>query len=168
MDRRVRLATPFEVEVLAAVHAQCFADPDVAGPAWSARAIADLMALPGVAALIALDGDPSPGMPLGMALIRTVVDEAEILTIGVTPDARGRGVGADLVRACAQAAAGAGALALYLEVAETNTAARHLYAATGFEPVGRRANYYHLGGQSVAAMLLRSTLDVPQDTTGRP
>ncbi|MDE1148999.1 MAG: GNAT family N-acetyltransferase [Azospirillaceae bacterium] len=160
MTPRIRPATPFEVEVLAAVHALCFADPNLAGPAWSAQAIADLMALSGVAALIALAGDEpdGEGRPLGMALIRTVVDEAEILTIGTLPAARGQGVGAALVAACAAASAQAGAEALYLEVAETNTPARRLYAATGFEPVGRRANYYHLGGQPVAALLLRRTL----------
>ncbi|MDG3440331.1 GNAT family N-acetyltransferase [Nitrospirillum amazonense] len=148
---RIRPALAVEAEVLATVHALCFADPDVAGSAWSAQAIADLMGLPGVAALIAQDEQE----PLGMALIRTVVDEAEILTIGVTPQARGRGLGAALTRACVDAAATAGAAALYLEVAETNAPARRLYAATGFEPVGRRANYYHLGGQPVAALLLR-------------
>ncbi|MEC4592748.1 GNAT family N-acetyltransferase [Nitrospirillum amazonense] len=147
----IRPAPAVEAEVLAAVHALCFADPDVAGPAWSAQAIADLMGLPGVAALIAQDEQE----PLGMALIRTVVDEAEILTIGVTPTARGRGLGTALTQACVDTAATAGAAALYLEVAETNAPARRLYAATGFEPVGRRANYYHLGGQSVAALLLR-------------
>ncbi|EGX99827.1 ribosomal-protein-alanine acetyltransferase [Nitrospirillum viridazoti Y2] len=140
--------------MLAAVHALCFADPDVAGPAWSAQAIADLMGLPGVAALIAQDEQE----PLGMALIRTVVDEAEILTIGVTPTARGRGLGTALTQACVDTAATAGAAALYLEVAETNAPARRLYAATGFEPVGRRANYYHLGGQPVAALLLRRAM----------
>ncbi|MEA1677597.1 GNAT family N-acetyltransferase [Nitrospirillum sp. BR 11163] len=152
---RIRPALAVEVEVLAAVHALCFADPEVAGPAWSAQAIADLMNLPGVAALIAQDEHE----PLGMALIRTVVDEAEILTIGVTPAARERGLGAALTQACADTAAADGAAALYLEVAETNTPARRLYAATGFEPVGRRANYYHLGGQPVAALLLRRALD---------
>ncbi|WP_044564238.1 GNAT family N-acetyltransferase [Azospirillum sp. B4] len=151
----VRPALAAEVQVLAAVHALCFADADVAGPPWSAEAISSLLTLPGVAALIAQEDD----QPLGMALIRTVVDEAEILTVGVTLVARGRGVGGALVSACAQAAAAAGAAALYLEVAETNTAARCLYAATGFEPIGRRANYYHLAGQAVAAMLLRRTLD---------
>ncbi|MDZ5646804.1 GNAT family N-acetyltransferase [Nitrospirillum sp. BR 11828] len=156
----VRPALAAEVEVLGAVHALCFADATVAGPAWSAQAIADLLSLPGVAALMILDGDQPPGLPLGMALIRTVVDEAEILTIGVIPDARGRGLGVALVQACVNMAASAGAAALYLEVAETNTPARRLYAATGFEPVGRRANYYHLAGQSVAAMLLRRAVGV--------
>ncbi|TWB47188.1 GNAT family N-acetyltransferase [Nitrospirillum viridazoti] len=151
---RIRPALAVEAEVLAAVHALCFADPDVAGPAWSAQAIADLMGLPGVAALIAQDEQE----PLGMALIRTVVDEAEILTIGVTPTARGRGLGTALTQACVDTAATAGAAALYLEVAETNAPARRLYAATGFEPVGRRANYYHLGGQPVAALLLRRAM----------
>ncbi|TWB22469.1 ribosomal-protein-alanine N-acetyltransferase [Nitrospirillum amazonense] len=151
----IRPASAVEAEVLAAVHALCFADPDVAGPPWSAQAIADLMGLPGVAALIAQDEQE----PLGMALIRTVVDEAEILTIGVTPTARGRGLGTALTQACVDTAATAGAAALYLEVAETNAPARRLYAATGFEPVGRRANYYHLGGQPVAALLLRRVVD---------
>jgi len=49
----------------------------------------------------------------------------------------------------------AGARRVFLEVAEDNWAARRLYAALGFAPVGRRRNYYRRGQDFVAALTMR-------------
>jgi ribosomal-protein-alanine N-acetyltransferase len=54
-----------------------------------------------------------------------------------------------LLAAALQAAAEAGAARLLLEVAEANPAARSLYAAAGFAPVGRRPRYYPDGGDAL-------------------
>jgi ribosomal-protein-alanine N-acetyltransferase len=51
-----------------------------------------------------------------------------------------------------------GARALFLEVADDNTAARRLYAARGFVQVGRRANYYRRAAGLVDALVLRLLL----------
>ena len=59
-----------------------------------------------------------------------------------------------LVHATGMAAA-AGVSRLFLEVAEDNWAARRLYAALGFAPVGRRRNYYRRGQSMVAALTMR-------------
>lgn len=112
---------------LAALHAEAFAAP------WSADTFAGLLAQPGVLAV---------NEPDGFILIRTVVDEAEILTLAVAPSARRHGLGRRLVEAAAVAAVQAGATRLFLEVADDNTAARGLYERTGFIPIGRRKAYY--------------------------
>jgi ribosomal-protein-alanine N-acetyltransferase len=52
-------------------------------------------------------------------------------------------------------AAAQGAVAMFLEVAVTNTAARALYAAHGFTEAGLRRRYYSDGTD---ALVLRSTL----------
>lgn len=131
------MSTPDE---LAALHASAFAAP------WDAKAFADLLGQPGVFADVAADG---------FILIRAVADEAEILTLAVRPEARRRGVGARLVEAGADRAAGMGARRLFLEVAEDNAAARGLYARCGFAETGRRKGYYPAedGGRTDALIL---------------
>ena len=133
--------TPAE---LAAVHATAFDRP------WGVAAFAALIGQPGVMAL----GDAD-----GFILIRAVLDEAEILTLAVRPEARRRGYGRALVEAAAAQARSDGIERLYLEVAEDNTAALALYRATGFAEVGRRPGYYaRSDGPDVAALLLARKL----------
>lgn len=139
--------TTVDPVALAALHATGFER------GWSAAALADLLDQPGVMVMTAPDG---------FILIRVVADEAEILTLAVHPQARGRGQGARLTRQAAAAAAAAGARRLFLEVAEDNTAARALYRRTGFESVGRRPRYYaRAGAAPVDALLLSLNLPAP-------
>ncbi|WP_428151224.1 ribosomal protein S18-alanine N-acetyltransferase [Brevundimonas sp.] len=125
---------------LADLHAKAFDTP------WSASAFADLLDQAGVA----LEGGSD-----GFILIRTVADEAEILTLAVRPSARKQGLGARLVRAATDRAAASGATRMFLEVAEDNVPARALYGALGFEAAGRRPRYYpRTEGPAVDALLL--------------
>lgn len=125
---------------LAALHAEAFDAP------WDAAAFADLMGQIGVA----LDGNDD-----GFILVRTVADEAEILTLAVRPGARRRGIGARLVETAARRAATSGATRVFLEVAEDNVPARGLYGRLGFEAAGRRPRYYpRADGSAVAALIL--------------
>jgi ribosomal-protein-alanine N-acetyltransferase len=112
---------------LADLHAAAFPAP------WDAAAFEALLDQSGVLAIEA---------PGGFILIRTVADEAEILTLAVDPVARRRGLGARLVRDGAAAAAAGGAARLFLEVADDNTAALAVYARAGFLEAGRRPGYY--------------------------
>lgn len=114
-------------EALAALHAEAFDAP------WSPGAFADLIGQPGV--VLEAEGD-------GFILIRTVADEAEILTLAVRPSARRQGLGARLVRAASDRASAKGTTRLFLEVAEDNAPARALYRSLGFQAAGRRPRYY--------------------------
>ncbi|MBL6854174.1 MAG: GNAT family N-acetyltransferase [Alphaproteobacteria bacterium] len=129
---------------LAALHAACFAD------AWDARALADLLAIPGTFAISSDDG---------FILARATADEAEILTLAVTPTARRHGLGRALVTEAASQAQQSGAAAMFLEVALDNAAARALYTSLGFAEAGRRKGYYARPGSSPEdALILRSNL----------
>jgi len=143
----IRPATTFEAEVMAAMQRLCFPEEP-----WSAEFVGTLMGQPGTFALLAVRGDSEPA---GFVLARAVADDAEILTIGVLPGERGGGLGRRLVDEAAEGARRLGATALFLEVAEDNTAARALYAAAGFAPVGRRPGYYKRPDGRVAALVLR-------------
>lgn len=125
---------------LAALHVQAFAAP------WSEVEFADLLQQAGVFAVEEADG---------FILIRVVLDEAEILTLAVRPQARRIGLGGRLVGRGAVRAAQAGAVRLFLEVAEDNVAARALYERAGFAQIGRRKAYYAApdGGRTDALVL---------------
>lgn len=125
-------------DVLAEIHADCFNKP------WSATEFAGLLAQTAVRGLIGrIDGDPA-----GMALLRTVADEAEILTIGVRPECRAQGVGQALLDALEQEAAGRGVGRVFLEVSDSNTPARHLYDQAGYSEIGLRRGYYADGSDA--------------------
>ncbi len=129
---------------LAVLHAACFSD------AWDARAIGKLLAAAGAFGFASASG---------FILVRAATDEAEILTLAVTPTARRNGLGIALVTGAANHAQLLGAAALFLEAAITNAAALALYKRLGFTEVGRRKGYYaSRGAKPQDAVVLRSNL----------
>jgi ribosomal protein S18 acetylase RimI-like enzyme len=101
----------------------------------------DLRDAPGRAAdsvvLVAVDGDTLVGTvtwcPAGSSHREVAgVDEGEFRSLGVDPQARGRGVGELLVRACLQRAGEEGYAAVALSSAEWMAAAHRLYVRLGF------------------------------------
>lgn len=89
--------------------------------------------------LIAATAD---GKLVGYAVCWTILDQAELGNIAVSPDVRRQGVGRMLVEAGLARARRRGANECFLEVRVSNLAAQALYAQCGFEPVGRRKRYY--------------------------
>jgi len=71
-----------------------------------------------------------------------VVDQGEVLNLGVLLAARRRGVGTALVRRLLDDFARRGVVSAFLEVRESNLPAQQLYESFGFTAVGRRARYY--------------------------
>ena len=136
---------------LAALHATAFPAP------WSAAVFVDLLAQPGVFAVVEADG---------FILMRAVLDAAEILTLAVRPQARGAGLGGRLVGRGAVRAAQAGATRIFLEVAEDNAAARALYDRAGFRQIGRRRGYYD--GGRIDALVLERDMAAPPDKAALP
>ncbi|WP_296643674.1 ribosomal protein S18-alanine N-acetyltransferase [Roseinatronobacter sp.] len=84
----------------------------------------------------------------GFALLRIVLDEAEILTFAVDPAAQGQGHGGVILANALRQANAGGAARVFLEVAADNAPARALYARAGFVQTGLRKGYY---AQSAAA-----------------
>ena len=77
-------------------------------------------------------------------------EEAEILNIAVDPDFRRRGVATTLLEAVRAQFSGS----LFLEVRESNVAARLLYERLGFEVAGRRPGYYNSPPEAALVMRL--------------
>ena len=80
--------------------------------------------------------------PAGFILSRRAADEAEILSVALAPEARGRGHSGALLDRHLQSLAQAGVRSVFLEVEEGNRAALALYRRRGFREVGRRQGYY--------------------------
>jgi len=78
----------------------------------------------------------------GFIVYRVVADTAEIITIGVAPSARRGGIATAMLEIAVRDAASRGAKKMFLEVACDNTAARQLYANSGFADIGIRPKYY--------------------------
>ena len=108
------------------------------GEAWTRSQCAGILPMPGVALVLARDGELRP---LGFALYRGVADEAELLLIAVHPTARRRGIGRRLLDDFVNAAQEDGASNVHLEVREGNPALA-MYRRAGFALAGRRRKYY--------------------------
>jgi ribosomal-protein-alanine N-acetyltransferase len=148
---RIGVCGPAFAPLLAQLHASSFDAP------WSEESLANLLASPGVLALLAQDD----GKPLGFILCRLAACEAEILTFAVPPALRRQGTGLALMQQAILELAQAGAERLFLEVGESNEAAISLYKKNGLSEVARRRNYY---GPGQDALLLSRPLEKNRDS----
>jgi ribosomal-protein-alanine N-acetyltransferase len=96
---------------------------------------------------------------IGFAISRIGADEAEILSIAIDTDQRGRGLSRNLLLTHLGHLAGRGVRRIFLEVEENNAAARRLYERCGFAVVGHRERYYQqANGEQLNALLMRRDL----------
>ena len=84
----------------------------------------------------------SGGRVLGYVGMMYVLDEGYIANVAVAPEARRQGVGSALIAELLHRADALQLAFVTLEVRASNAPAIALYAGFGFEPVGRRKNYY--------------------------
>ncbi len=78
----------------------------------------------------------------GFLVAKRIHAEWEIENIAVSGSARRRGLGTRLVGELIDLAKSRGGQAIFLEVRESNLAARMLYEKWAFEVAGRRKSYY--------------------------
>jgi len=130
-------------DALARLHATCFVVPRP----WRATEFAGLLSQD----TVFLETQGETGFILG----RAIVDEAELLTLAVAPEARRCGVARALVAAFEGEATRRGARRSFLEVAQTNTPAIALYESAGYIRIAMRPNYYTpQTGASVSALIM--------------
>jgi ribosomal-protein-alanine acetyltransferase len=92
------------------------------------------------------------GRVVGFLVTRAIADEVEILNLAVNPANRRSGV----ARALLQPLLERPSLTLFLEVRESNTAARTLYQALRFQEVSRRRGYYEFPPEDGIVMKFHS------------
>ena len=92
------------------------------------------------------------GAIVGYAGSFVLTPEADVQTMGVAADQRGRGIGALLLTTLIEQAIQAQATQLILEVRSDNGAAIAMYQRFGFERLSSRPNYY---APDVDALIMR-------------
>jgi ribosomal-protein-alanine N-acetyltransferase len=78
----------------------------------------------------------------GFLIALQIAPEWELENIVVAPSAQRTGLGTRLLRSLLDAARETHSAAVFLEVRESNAAARELYEKLGFRQTGRRKSYY--------------------------
>lgn len=124
-----------DAEAIATLHRQCFTD------AWEVETLRRLLREGSIICVVARTR--GAGDLAGFVLCRLAADECEVLSCATTPSLRRNGVASGLLAAALAEARRRGARDVFLEVAVNSPAARALYAAFGFLPVGRRPGYYY-------------------------
>ena len=122
-----------DIPAVAALEAVIYPQP------WSPRVFFDELAMDSREYVVALD---DAGRIVGYGGLLLVEADAHITTIAVVPEARGHRIGTRLMMSLVDHALDSGARHLTLEVRITNAPAQGLYTRFGFDPVGRRKNYY--------------------------
>jgi [ribosomal protein S18]-alanine N-acetyltransferase len=144
MTIRIERALPEDATELANLHAQALP------PGWSA---ADLAAFCRDKHKIVLKAASGGRLP-GFTVLQFAADEAEILTLAVSEEARRQGMASLMLRTAIESCERKLISRLYLEVAEGNGPAIKLYAKAGFSIIARRENYYQLSRSAPETALI--------------
>ncbi len=143
--RRMRLE---DVPQIADLEAACFSLP------WPVEAIASELSNPLSLWLVAVEGD----LLAGYVGSQSVMGEADMMNLAVTPAYRRMGIAQSLVCSLLDALAAQKVSSLTLEVRASNENAIALYSKLGFSQVGRRPRYYEKPKED--ALILRKEWDV--------
>jgi len=150
MNRIVRIAEMSDAGSLARIHATCFDAP------WDEESFRRLLDRPGMVAFVGKDAAETDLQ--SFILVQLAADESEIISLATLPSARRSGLARALLNEATAEAARRGAKAMFLEVAEDNSAALALYRGRGFLLQARRKAYYERPGGAADALVLRHSL----------
>ena len=139
---QIRPMTMEDCEQVAAIEAVSFSMP------WSLKAFTETVQKANFRYFVAEDA----GEIIGYCGFLFVLDEAEIPNVCVKASARQKGVGKKMMSFLMEEAAKLGLAVLYLEVRESNVAARRLYESLGFIENGIRKNFYEQPTENAVLM----------------
>ncbi len=144
----IRKMQPEDIQAIAALEAECFSLP------WTEEALAPELNNPLSFWLVAVDGQAL----VGYVGSQSVMGEADMMNLAVTPLYRRQGVARKLVSTLIEELARRTVSSLTLEVRASNENAISLYKTLGFSQVGRRPRYYTRPKED--ALILRKEWDV--------
>jgi ribosomal-protein-alanine N-acetyltransferase len=141
--KAVNITNIKKVTALHQLHNTCLPEEN-----WSKKSTADTLQNENIITIIASDDVGE----IGFAIYSEVLDEIEIISIGVIPQQRNNGYGKSILENILSKNAGKKIL---LEVAEDNIAAVRFYESFGFSVNGRRKEYYsRKNGTKIDALLM--------------
>ena len=115
--------------------------------AWSTESITAQLDKPDSYCAVAVDEEKV----VGYIAFEKILDEGSIVELAVDPEHRRQGMGRRLVELMLSSCTGVKTICL--EVRVSNTAARSLYEAFGFEEITIRKNYYDDPREDAAIMI---------------
>ena len=125
-----------DVGAIVAIERAAFTDP------WTATSFFELLGRSEIVFEVATSVGVDGGVVVGFAVAYLVDYEGDLANLAVGDSVRRQGVGRRLLGHVLDIARSRGVRIIFLEVRESNDAARALYASEGFMEVGRRAKYY--------------------------
>lgn len=133
------------LEILLPIEQQAYSHP------WTRGNFIDALAAGNQAQLL-LDADDQL---LGYFVVMTVLDEVHLLNLTVAPAHQGRGWAKVMLDALTLWSRQRQALWIWLEVRESNSRARAIYAKQGYQQIAERKNYYPaVGDQRENAIIM--------------
>lgn len=126
---RIRPGTSADLSEISGLERVIFSDP------WSDPLLEGALAEESFVAV-------GTGGVVAYLFLRRVADEGEILNLAVAPEHRRRGVARRLLEVACRSLHERGVQRAFLEVRESNDAAKGFYQHEGFRPIGRRSRYY--------------------------
>jgi len=110
---------------------------------WSEEQYQDLFSsVESVSPRLCLIAKSASATVVGFLIARHIAPEWELENLVVSPAARRKSIGIELLLALLSQARQTNSEAVFLEVRESNSAARQLYEKAGFLQTGRRKSYY--------------------------
>lgn len=144
---RIRPAILADASALVAIERRSFGDP------WSEASFREALTSSWTFVLVA---QTVRGVA-GYLVAREAAGTGEVLNLAVAPEFRRRGIGDALLQAGLAAFRTNQVDEVFLEVRESNTSARALYARHGFRPVGQRSAYYRNPREDALVLRLELT-----------
>lgn len=134
---------PLYAEALAQMHKLCF------DKAWNKAAFESLLRLPTSCGFLSENA---------FILFSVCGDQAEILTLGVLPKARKKGIAFELLTYAENELKKTGVQEIFLDVNQNNLPARKLYEKADFQQISVRKAYYDEDGKKADALVLKKML----------
>ncbi|MGH7712639.1 MAG: ribosomal protein S18-alanine N-acetyltransferase [Gemmatimonadaceae bacterium] len=132
----VRSAQYDDLDAIVQIEQMSFSD------AWSEASFRSLLGRSEVTFVVATQSSDSSEEVVAYVVATFAADQGEIANLAVRPDLRRSGHASKLLDFVHREAARRHVVSMWLEVRESNHAARALYGAHGYREMGRRARYY--------------------------
>lgn len=132
------------LDEVAALEKECFSEP------WSRDAFGDTLNKDEYIYIVAL----YEGNVAGYAGAVVSIDEGSITNIAVSDEKRRMGIGKELMLQMTKLLKERNVTQIFLEVRESNEAARELYRLCGYSDVGMRKNFYNKPTENAIVMKL--------------
>lgn len=142
MSRIIRKMCDKDLAQVDAIEKETFSVP------WSYDSIKEAMNMPDNVYIVCEED----GCIVGYCGMWTVLGEGNIVSVAVSEQYRNRGIGREMMDELIKRGMKKNVSIFFLEVRESNEAAKHLYEISGFRSIGVRKNFYEKPCENACVM----------------